>query len=214
MKKETFEQELKAHDFRVAIFGSARIKKGDKNYKMIYNLAKMIGKQNLDIVTGGGPGIMDAATEGHLAGNKNHSSHALGLLIKLPKEQRSAKHLDIKHEFDHFSERLDNFMILSNAVVVAPGGLGTLLELFYTWQLVQVKQICDIPIILIGDHWDELINWVKNRVLKNKFINKEDMHPIFFAKNEKEAMELINTTYNFYKKGGKNACLNIKKYKI
>ena len=209
-----FNAHLKDKHFRVAIFGSARVKRGDKTYKLVYQLAKMIGQENLDIVTGGGPGIMDAATDGHRKGNKKHDAHSFGLLVKLQEEQKANKHLDIKREFNHFSERLDNFMILSNAVVVAPGGIGTLLEFFYTWQLIQVKQICDIPIILVGDKYRELINWIRKGPLKHKFLNKEDFNSIFFARNPNEAMEILKKTNEIYKKGGKNICLNIKKYKL
>lgn len=210
-----FEQELKKPDFRVTLFGSARVKKGDPTYKLVHTLAKMIGQEGMDIVTGGGPGLMEAASAGHEAGaGTKGTSHSLGLLIQLPRWQRSNVHLDIKRQFARFSERLDNFMALSNAIVVAPGGLGTLLEFFYTWQLIQVKQICDIPIILLGDHYKQLIDWVKRGPLKNKYMTLEDMHPIFFAKNPQEAMQIIQQAHKHYKRGGKNICLNIKKYKL
>ena len=100
MSKSVFDRELKKNHFRVAIYGSARVKKNDKTYKMIYELAKMIGKENIDIVTGGGPGLMEAATDGHRAGNKKMGAHSFGLLIKLPARQKANKHLDIKKEFD------------------------------------------------------------------------------------------------------------------
>ena len=197
--------------FRVAIFGSARIKRNDKNYKTIYKLAKLIGSLNIDIVTGGGPGIMEAANKGHEAGNKDHNSYSLGLLIKLPKEQRANKHLDIKKEFSNFTASLDQFMLLSNVVVVAPaGGIGTLLELIYTWQLAQVRYIDDMPIILMGDIWLELIVWVKKWLLENKFIDRKDLDFIFTAKNYEEAFEIIKKSHELYKKG-KKLCVNLKK---
>jgi len=213
-KKSGFSKEESIHHFRVTIFGSARIKKGDSKYRMIHKLARMIGKEGMDIVTGGGPGMMNAASSGHLAGRKDPRTHSIGLNIWLPTEQKLNKHLDVKKEFHKFSRRLDYFMRLSNVVVVSPGGVGTLLEFFYTWQLVQVKHICDIPIILLGDMWADLIKWIKKNPLKNKFMNKEDVDMLFLAKNEKEAMKIINAAFNEYKKGSKNICLNIKKYKI
>ncbi|MAF50664.1 MAG: hypothetical protein CMH64_01100 [Nanoarchaeota archaeon] len=190
---------LKDH-FRVAIFGSARIKKDDKNYKMIHNLAEKIGEQNMDVVTGGGPGIMEAASSGHKKGNVDHKSHSFGLLIKLPREQRSNHSLDIKKEFKYFSKRLDRFMELSNVVVVAPGGIGTLLELVYAWQLLQVKKKKGIPIILIGNQWKLLIQWMKQTQLKAKYIKKEDFDLVFPVKNIHEAMVIINDKYESYKK--------------
>jgi len=213
-KKTEFAKEEGMHHFRVTIFGSARIKKGDSKYRMIYRLARMIGKEGMDIVTGGGPGMMNAASSGHRAGRKDPKAHSIGLNIWLPTEQKLNKHLDVKKEFHKFSKRLDYFMKLSNVVVVSPGGVGTLLELFYTWQLVQVNHICNIPIILLGDMWVDLIKWIKKKPLKNKFLNKEDVDMLFLAKNEKEALKIINAAFSEYKKGSKNICLNIKKYRI
>lgn len=204
---------IKKH-FRVAIFGSARIKKGDPTYKIVYNLAKKIASEGIDIVTGGGPGLMDAANHGHHAGRKSKEFHSIGLNIRLPKKQKINKHLDIKKEFKRFSERLDSFMELSNAVVVAPGGVGTSLEFFYTWQLVQVTQICDIPIIFLGDMWKDLIYWIKKWPLKRKLLDKKDLDMLFFAKSPEEAINIIKKANKEYKRGGKNICLNIKKYKV
>jgi uncharacterized protein (TIGR00730 family) len=208
-----FLKEARSDHFRVAIFGSARIRKGDTHYKMVYNLAKMVGKEGMDIVTGGGPGLMKAANSGHQAGKKGKKTHSIGLNIWLPTEQKINRHLDVKKEFHKFSKRLDYFMQLSSIVVVAPGGVGTLLELFYTWQLVQVKHICDIPIILVGEMWVDLIKWIKKWPQKNRFLTKEDLNLLFVVKNEKEAIKLISAAFEEYKKGGKNICLNIKKYK-
>ena len=111
----------------------------------------MLGEKGIDIVTGGGPGSMMAANEGHKIGRKKSGkiSKSIGLLIKLPKDQKVSKYLDIKKEFNRFSRRLDKFMNLSNAFVVTPGGFGTILELFYTIQLIQVKQTCDVQVILL-----------------------------------------------------------------
>ena len=212
-KVKLLKKQIGASYFRVAIFGSARIKRDDKNYRLIYQLAKMIGEENLDIVTGGGPGTMEAADAGHKEGNKRQA-RSYGLLIKLPKAQKTNKHLDLKKEFSIFSDRLDQFMALSNVVVVAPGGIGTTLELFYAWQLVQVEQICDMPIILLGKQWIPLINWVKNNLLKQKYIDKKDLDSIFIAKDINEAMDIINKTYEQFEKGGKNVCVNLKKYRL
>ena len=170
-KKPT--NEINDDHFRVTIFGSARIKKGDPRYNQVKSLAKMLGEKGIDIVTGGGPGLMQAASIGHNLGMKNSKtpSHSIGLLIKLPKEQKTAEFLDIKKEFQRFSGRLDRFMELSNVFVVAPGGIGTTLELFYTLQLIQVKQTCNVPIILLGTMWPPLIKWLENYPLKNNLMN-------------------------------------------
>ncbi len=213
-EEEKFNQELYEEHFRVAIFGSARIEDGDPRYERIEELAQMIGAEGIDVITGGGPGIMEAANKGHKQGNKNGEAHSFGLNIALPHEQESNRHLDLEKDFDRFSERLDTFMSLSNVVVVAPGGIGTMLELFYTWQLVQVKHICSIPIILLGDMWPELIEWMEKWQLDHKLISQNDMNSIFLADNCKEAFGVIKKAHDEFQKGNKDFCLNFKKYKL
>lgn len=213
-RKRSMSAELKRHDFRVAIFGSARTKRSDELYKQIFSLAREIGKEKIDIVTGGGPGMMEAANAGHQAGDKNHESDSIGLIIKLPFEAEGNKHLEIKKEFNKFSNRLDTFMALSHAIVVVPGGIGTCLELFYTWQLIQVKHMSPLPIILVGRMWKELVTWVKRYPLKQGLISPEDLDHIYYARNNKEAMKIICKTKSVYEKEGKNFWKNLKKYKL
>ena len=205
---------LDKNHFRVAIFGSARTKKSGKDYKTVYSLAKMLAKEEIDVVTGGGPGMMDAASKGHHAGRKGKKIHSIGLTIKLPFEKKYGYHLDIKKDFSRFSKRLDTFMSLSNAVIITPGGIGTMLELFYTWQLMQVKHICNMPIILIGDMWPGLIKWMHKEPLKRKLIGNDDVNLVFYAKNNKEAIKVIKEAHLAYQQGNKNFCLNYKKYKL
>ncbi|MBT3642367.1 LOG family protein [archaeon] len=209
-------KERKRKDFRVTIFGSARIKKDDKYYKQTSNLAEMLGKRGIDIVTGGGPGLMQAASEGHRIGRKKSGkkSHSIGLLIKLPTEQKASKFLDIKKQFSRFSNRLDNFMNLSNAFVVATGGIGTILEFFYALQLMQVKQTCNVPIILIGNMWPELISWLEKYPVKNGRMKKSDLNPIIAVKTCNEAIKIIDNSYEKFLTGNENFCLNYKKYKV
>ena len=153
---------------------------------------------------------------GHNLGMKisKKESHSIGLLIKLPREQKTAEFLDIKKEFYKFSNRLDDFMELSNVFVIAPGGIGTTLELFYTLQLIQVKQTCNVPVILLGNMWAPLIKWLEKYPIKNKLMNKEDLNSVFLAKNSEEAMKMITQAHEHYKKGDKNICLNYKRYKL
>ncbi len=171
----------------------------------------MIGKEGLDIVTGGGPGLMDAASRGHHKGSKGNGAHSIGLTIKLPKEQVDGFHLDIKKDFTKFSKRLDKFMSLSNVVVVAPGGIGTILELFYTWQLVQVKHICDTPIILLGKHWRELTFFLKKEILGKKLMSKEDFNFIFHANNCTDVMKIIKKVHQDFQ-DNPHVCRNFEKY--
>lgn len=198
--KSLFEKEIKKHDFRVTIFGSARIKKNDRIYKQVYALAKIIGEKKIDIVTGGGTGLMEAANAGHEKGDKGNKADSIGLVINLPWENKGNKHLEIKKRFNKFSNRLDTFIKLSKAVVIMPGGVGTCLEFFYAWQLIQVKHIKPTPIILIGKMWEELIKWVKKYPLKKGLISKKDVDNLHIAKNIEEAMNIILKTYNKFKK--------------
>ena len=129
-------------------------------------------------------------------------------------EKGGEVHERLKKEFYRFSNRLDSFMQLSNVVVVASGGVGTVLELFYTWQLMQVKQICNVPIILLGDMWYDLVAWIRNWPLKNNLLDDEDIELLFIAKNCSETFNIIQEAYKGYKKGDENFCLNYTKYKI
>ena len=198
------EQEVKTalekDSFKVTIFGSARIRPGHKSYNEVKELAKMVGSRDMDLVTGGGPGLMRAANEGHKEGKHSARIKSIGLLIHIPHEHSIDVNVDIKKRFTKFSSRLDNFMLLSNAVVVAPGGIGTLLELFYTWQLLQTRKIKHIPVILMGEMWNDFFKWVKQNPLKSGFLSNSDMKLVKVARNAKEAMQLIQIEYRKYNK--------------
>jgi uncharacterized protein (TIGR00730 family) len=212
--RKKIDRRISPKHFHVTIFGSSRVKKSDLAYKHVYHLAKKIGERDIDVITGGGPGIMEAANRGHQKGAKGTTSHSIGLGIKLPHEQGFNKSVQLYREFKTFSRRLDNFMLMSNAIVIAPGGVGTMLELLYSWQLMQVGHTCNIPVILLGDMWKGFISWLKKEPLKHKYFEKKDLDLLYFAKNSEEAMEIIEKAYEAWAKGGKNICLNYKKYQI
>lgn len=216
--KNTLSRFFKKQDnrFRVAIFGSARIEHGDLIYSDVKKLASMLGEANIDVITGGGPGLMRAGNEGHKVGKEkaNNESLSIGIGVTLPWNQKFNNAVEYKEMFNRFSGRLDEFMLLANAVVVAPGGLGTLLELFYTWQLVQVHHICNIPIILMGDEWEGLLKWIKEQPLEKNYLDRVDYNLVFHVKNPEDAMKIIEDTYNSFKIGGKDFCLNYEKYKV
>lgn len=197
--------------YRVAIFGSARIKEGDREYRDVYEIARGLAALGFDIVTGGGPGLMQAANAGHRS--VPTTSHSIGLNIKLPREQLANPFLDIKKEFDRFSSRLDTFMSLSDAVVVASGGIGTLLELFYSWQLVQVGHLCKTPIILFGDIWRPLLHWLNEEVRRRGFISAEDLQGIFHLESAATVVDLISRIHEDRSRSG-NVCVNFEKYRV
>ena len=176
--------------YRVSIFGSARIKPDTKEYKGVYTLAKELAENGADIVTGGGPGLMEAANAGAKEGSSSKSK-SFGIRIDLPFEATPNEHLDIKFYHKRFSSRLDEFMRISHAVVVTPGGIGTLLELLYTWQLIQVNHISARPIILVGDMWNGFLDWIKSEPLKAQLLDKSDFDNIIIVKNVHEVTKLL-----------------------
>lgn len=197
--------------YRVAIFGSARIKEGDSEYRDVFTIAKALGESGFDVVTGGGPGLMHAANSGHKSADSG--THSIGLNIRLPHEQVANQYLDIKQEFDRFSSRLDTFMSLSDAVIVAPGGIGTLLELFYAWQLVQVEHICETPVILFGPMWGGLLGWLKAEVLSRKMVSESDLRMIFHVIEVEKVIGFIRKIHEDRSANG-HVCTNFDKYRV
>ena len=181
--------EIGSDYYRVSIFGSARIKKNTNEYNQVYELAKKLAQNKADIVTGGGPGLMEAANIGAKDGSPD--SKSFGLHIDLPFETTPNEHLDVTFHHKKFSSRLDEFMRISHALVVTPGGIGTILELMYAWQLIQVDHITPRPIILLGDMWNGLINWMKDEPLKRSLINEADFDNIITVQNINEVIPIL-----------------------
>ena len=195
---DTLVTEMGSEYFRVSIFGSARIESDSKEYKKVYNLAKELASNGADIVTGGGPGLMEAANAGAKEGGSDAKS--FGIRIELPFESGFNDHIDNKFNHKKFSSRLDEFMRLSHAVVVTPGGIGTLLEFFFAWQLMQVNHISARPIILVGSMWRGLIDWIKQNSLKKDLISKEDFDNIYVVDNIQEVTKMLKPHIEaFYK---------------
>ncbi|MDP4008699.1 MAG: LOG family protein [Candidatus Peregrinibacteria bacterium] len=188
---EVFEDEEKKNCFRVVVFGTARSKPGEKAYDDVFELGKKIADAGFDIVTGGGPGAMEAANMGHDASENEKTVDSYGINIKLPFEQSVNPGVEIAHEHERFSTRLDEFMSMANVVVITQGGIGTLLELFYTWQLIQIKHMNHIPIIVVGQMWEGLFEWMKKDMLSRGTFNEEDLDTIHMVDNVDAAMEAI-----------------------
>lgn len=197
--------------YRVAIFGSARIREGDREYRDVFSIAQALAESGFDVVTGGGPGLMDAANRGHKSAGSG--THSIGLNISLPHEQVANPYLDIKHEFNRFSSRLDSFMALSDAVIVAPGGIGTLLELFYAWQLVQVEHICETPIILFGQMWSGFFEWFKSEVLSRGLAGERDMRMVFHVSSVENVIGLVRRMHED-RLENRHVCSNYEKYRV
>jgi len=184
--------------FRVCIFGSARIRSDDEIYKSTYELALRLGELGIDVLTGGGPGLMEAATRGAVAGKQRAGtkSRTIGLTIDLNAREYPNDHLDVKVHHRKFSSRLDDFMRLSNAIIVERGGIGTLLELYFAWQLVQVGHLPMRPIILMDSaFWAGLIAWMKEEQLKRGLLSAIDFDCIHLADKPDEALEIIRAEH-------------------
>jgi hypothetical protein len=152
------------HDrYRVSIFGSARVRPDDFAYQETRRLAAALASMDCDIITGGGPGLMQAANEG--AASVPGASRSVGIRIELPFEQDVNAFVTQAFEHRTFFTRLHQFVIQSDAFVVAPGGIGTVLETMMIWQLLQVGHLQSTPLILIGQMWPGLVDWARRSML-------------------------------------------------
>ena len=159
----------KRSNYRVSIFGSARIQQGTPAYERVARLAAELARMGCDIVTGGGPGLMQAANEGAASAHAEHPERSVGIRITLPFEQHVNPFVGDAYEHQTFFSRLHHFALLSDAFVVVPGGIGTLLEMAMAWQLLQVRQLHNVPLILVGQMWPELIAWARKAMLREEF---------------------------------------------
>ena len=172
----------------VTIFGSARLPPADPYYKMSVALGKMFAKENLAVVTGGGPGIMEAANRGASEGK----GKSVGLNIELPFEQKGNKYANIPIDFHYFFSRKVCFVKYSIAFIFMPGGFGTLDEYFEVLTLVQTRRIPRYPLILIGkDYWSGLLKWSKQTLEKNGLISRGDLDLVTLTDDPQEAVNII-----------------------
>ena len=178
----------------VSIFGSARTKPGTAYYELATKIAQRIAQEGYGVITGGGPGIMEAGNLGaHL-----EKGTSVGLNIDLPFEQHDNPYIDQDKnlQFDYFFVRKVMFVKYSQGFVVMPGGFGTLDELFEAITLIQTNKIEKFPIILVGrTFWAGLLDWVKNTLLENGNISEKDLDLLQMADNEDEVVNQINAFY-------------------
>ncbi len=172
----------------VTVFGSARMLPGNPYYKSAVELTKGLAEHNLAIITGGGPGIMEAANKGAaLAKGKS-----VGLNIELPHEQKGNRFANIPINFHYFFSRKVCFVKYSIGFVFMPGGFGTLDEFFEVLTLVQTQRIPEFPLILFGrDHWNGLIRWMKEHLEKSDFISPGDLDLFKISDDPQEVISLI-----------------------
>ena len=149
--------------YRVTIFGSARVSSGSFGYEETKRVATALAAMGCDIITGGGPGLMQAANEGAAAGGGRAQS--MGIRVDLPFEQEVNAFVGMAFEHRTFFTRLHQFVLASDAFIVAPGGIGTVLETMMIWQLLQVRHLSDTPLILVGRMWPGLVGWAQSSML-------------------------------------------------
>ena len=176
----------------VTIFGSARVQEGNKFYEAARELAYKLSKKGFSIVTGGGPGIMEAANRGAFEAGGN----SIGLNIKLPQEQKPNKYLTEVLNFNYFFARKVMLVKYATAFVLFPGGFGTLDEITETLTLIQTKKLKPFPVILYGrEYWDGFVNWLKDVVLKNGFLEENDLNLFLQMDSIDEIVEYIEQWY-------------------
>jgi hypothetical protein len=172
----------------VTVFGSARMQPSNPYYQSAVELAKGLAKNNLAIITGGGPGIMEAANRGA----SSVKGKSVGLNIELPLEQKGNRFANIPINFHYFFSRKVCFVKYSIGFVFMPGGFGTLDEFFEVLTLVQTQRIPEFPLILFGkDHWKGLIRWMKERLEATKFISRGDLDLFKLTDDPQEVIDVI-----------------------
>ncbi len=179
----------------ISIFGSARLEPGSMYYEMAVEAASAIAENGFGVITGGGPGIMEAGNKGaHLQGGKS-----VGLGIELPKEQGVNKYVSPEYviNFKYFFVRKVMFVKYAQGFIVFPGGFGTLDELFETLTLIQTEKIDRIPIVLVGkEYWTGLVEWIKDKLVIDGYISETDLDLFYLTDDTNDAVKYV---CDFYK---------------
>ncbi len=180
--------------YRVTIFGSARARPGTFAYEEVKRMAAALADMGCDIVTGGGPGLMQAANEGANSVNAPERNRSVGIRVDLPFEQEVNPFVEQAFEHKTFFTRLHQFVLMSDAYIVSPGGIGTVLEFMLIWQLLQVKHVHDTPLILVGNMWAKLVEWAKSYLLSTQppLASPEDMDIPTCVSTADEAIAMIH----------------------
>jgi uncharacterized protein (TIGR00730 family) len=182
-------EELSHVGHAVSIFGSARVGPGDEYYEKTVELARLLAKEGFGVITGGGPGIMEAANKGASEGG----GKSVGMNIRLPFEQKPNPYANISIEYKYFFIRKVMFVKYAMAYVILPGGFGTMDELFEALTLIQTKRIKSFPVILMGgEYWKGLLEWLKETMLKEGKISEEDLDIVRVIDEPGEIVRHIN----------------------
>ncbi len=176
----------------VTIFGSARLQPGSPYYNKCLKVAESLAKAGFAVISGGGPGIMEAANKGA----QNANGVSVGLNIELPREQTQNSFQDVRVEFRYFFVRKLMFVKYAVGYVIFPGGYGTMDELFEALTLIQTRKIRSFPVVLVGrEYWEGLFDWLRNAMLAAGNINPEDLDLMHVVDEPEEVCAIINKRY-------------------
>jgi len=190
--REGFQAVDKIESPAVSVFGSARIKEDDPVYAEARALAKKFAERGWAVVTGGGPGVMEAANRGA----KEGGGLSVGFNIELPHEQRGNPYVDLSLTFRHFYARKTMFVKAAEGFVVFPGGFGTADELFEALTLIQTGKVLHFPVVLIGsDYWEELLGWIRGELLADAMISPEDLELLHVTDDIDDAVQRVLECY-------------------
>ena len=180
--------------YRVASFGSARAQPGTFVYDEVKRVAAAVAAIGCDIVTGGGPGLMQAANEGARSAG---ASGSVGIRVELPFEQDVNPFVEQAFAHETFFTRLHHFALASDAFVVVPGGIGTVLETLMIWQLLQVRHMDNVPLVLVGKMWQGLVDWARTSMLDPRLAlaNEEDLRIPQCVDTADEAIAMVRTLH-------------------
>lgn len=181
----------------VSVFGSARTPETDRYYQLAYDIGFQLTQSGWGVITGGGPGIMEAANKGAMEAN----GKSVGISISLPFETEANRYIDRDKliHFDYFFVRKVMLLKYSKSIVVMPGGLGTLDELFESLTLIQTHKVGRFPIILVGkSYWSGLLDWMRNEMLANAYIRETDFDLFHVVDSAEETIAHINNYYKEY----------------
>ena len=186
--REGFAQVARIDRPAVAVFGSARVDETDPIYALARAVGRDFAERGWAVITGGGPGVMEAANRGAREGG----GLSVGFGIELPHEQSANPYIDLSYTFEHFYARKVCFVKPSEGFVVLPGGFGTLDELFEALTLIQTHKVPTFPVVLIGtEHWDGLLAWIRERLSANGLISPEDTSLLHLTDDPAEAVEIV-----------------------
>jgi uncharacterized protein (TIGR00730 family) len=176
----------------VTIFGSARTPAGTKPYEEARGVARRFAEAGWAVVTGGGPGVMEAANRGA----KEGGGLSVGFNIELPHEQHENPYLDVEYTFQHFYARKTMFVKAAEGYVVFPGGFGTMDELFESLTLIQTGKVLNFPVVLFDvDYWTELLVWIQDEALAKGMISPEDVELLHLTDDPDQAVQLVLECY-------------------